>query len=115
MNSSANLSSSSLGFGSKSISFSSDVRCVFESEVFEGFVCLVDTNVAQTVEEVLIFAVSSLYGILETNNFTKLLHFAKLRNFKINLCDGSSGIPPFTPSKGISKIVISDNLPSLPK
>lgn len=104
------LSSSWMG---RPIPIDTKVRCEFESEVFGGFVSIVDTMIAQNVEEVLIFAVSELYGVLETNKFEKILTLAKLRNFRIKSCDGDLLYLGSTPSRGIKTIIITDTLEPL--
>lgn len=92
---------------------SKTIKVEFESKVFGGYSCLVDTNIAQTIDEALIFAVSSLYGVLETNGFVKILDLAKMRNFKIKSCDGNLFYTLGTPSKNVSHIIVADNLDSL--
>jgi hypothetical protein len=110
---SSTMTSLSSSWSLKSVPINKDIRCEFESEVFGGFVSIVDTQVAQNIEEVLIFAISSLYGVLECNNLVKILSLAKLRNFRIKTCDGGPPLTSDTPSRGIRFIIITDSLNAL--
>lgn len=62
--------------------------CTFESDIFGGFTTHVNLESIQCVDEILIFAVSALYGLLELHHFDKLLAAAKQRNFFIKSIDG---------------------------
>lgn len=96
-----------------SITFN-EVRVEIRSKVFEGFNLSIDTNLAQNIEEAIIFTVSALYGLLETSNLVSLLKYAKLRHFKLHkayrIGEEISGANKETSTKGISKIVIVDDI-----
>lgn len=110
----SSLSSSMLGKSlSKYTNKPADVMCVFESEVFGGYSVAINTQVAQTLDEVLIFAVSSLLSVFDSNKLTKLLMLCSLRNFSIKRVDGSTSFDSSAQSFGVTSIVITDKLEKL--
>lgn len=96
---------------------SPEIRAEFQSKVFEGFFAIVDPNIAQTVEEVIIFAVSSLYGLLESSNLVNLLKYAKIRNFRLKRIYRSNEVIEKMvgdiSSEGVTKIILCDDIENI--
>jgi len=57
----------------------------FRSEIFNGCGIVVDTNSVKSVDDIIVMAVSKLYGFLRDNKLQLMIKYLNDHQFKINM------------------------------
>ena len=61
------------------------IKCRFRSHLFNDYVTDVDISDVISIDEIIAMALSSLYNVLKTNNFTSLINHLDRLNFYIKI------------------------------
>lgn len=56
----------------------------FSSKLFGGFQTEIDISLVSSLEDIIVFATSVLFDVLERNNFQDLLRIARQTNFHVH-------------------------------